>query len=484
MTLKVLTRLNNMTFAMLLFAMSVNAQQESSGPMDLVVPVADEQVANLMVPELTDAELLEKEFANYKELLNNNVLDEADASAKRIIEIAIRLTGAKSTQTANALINLAIVQYRNRQFDAAQQNFAASVKIIEENEDRLSLRLVNALKGLGAAQLDSGRPALAGVTYRRAVHITHVNDGPHNLSQLELLDSLAEVNLRLGNWDEAKNARDRAYALSIRHHGDDEMGLIPFLMRRASWQKRAGFIGDEQITYRRIIRIIETNVDKHDIRLIEPLLGLGHSIAYSFATNAQFAGEPSTITGELYFKRALRIAKAHPESSWEIMAKSMLDLGDYYTYSRNYTRSRKTYRDAWQLLSEDDSRLEYRQNQLEHTIAIRESSLPQYATAETTTENLTPTDQMLTASITLSYAVTSRGDVADVIIIEADPAEFTEMHNTVLRKLRTRVYRPLHVEGRAVASPDHVVTHNFLYRQADLDALRVKPDKAVQADAD
>ena len=490
MTLKVLPPLNIATFAMLLCAMSVNAQQEPPGPMSQVVPVADEEIADLMVPELTDEELLEREFANYRELLNNNVLDEADASAKRIVEIAIRLKGAKSVETANALVNLGIVQYRSRQFEAAQQNFAASVEIIEENEDRLSLRLVNALKGLGAAQLDNGQPDLANKSYRRAVHITHVNEGPHNLNQLELLDSLAEIHLRLGNWDEAKTISDRIYALNIRRHGDDQLGLVPFLMRRASWQEKAGFVGDAQITYRRTIRIIEKNVDRHDIQLIGPLIGLGHSIAYGrsiaygYVSNAQTGSEAPIVSGEIYFKRALRIANVHPESNWKLVARSTLALGDYYTYSKNYRRSRATYKKAWKLLSEDDSRLQYRQDQLEQAVPIHERSLPQYATTGATRGNSTTANQLLTASITLGYAVTTRGDVSEATIIQADPAEFTDMHHDVLRKVRKRVYRPRHVEGRAVRSPEHVVTHSFLYQQADLDALRVTPDQAVHADAD
>jgi len=483
MPIRMLTLLQIMTFTMLLYAMSAGAQQEPGDPMDQLVPVADEDVNDLTAPELTDEELLTQEFARYKELFNNNVLDEADASAKRIIEIAIRLTGARSIDTANALTNLAIVQYRSKQLDAARQNFAAAVEIIEENEDRLSSHLVNALKGLGAAQLESEHPDLADKSYRRAVHITHVNDGPHNLKQLELLDALAEVHLRLGNWSEARNLGERADALNTRHYSDDQLSLVPFLMRRASWQRRAGFVGDEQITYRRAIRIIETNADKHDVRLIEPLTELGNSIAYVAFTNVQSPEGLASTNGETYLKRALRIAKTLPESNWEITAKAMLTLGDYYTYSKSYSRSHRVYRDAWAILSEDESRLEYRQNQLEHSVAIHESRLPQYAKAIVAKENLTPADQMLTASVTLGYAVTSRGQVTDVTVIEANPPEFTAMQDIVRRKVKTHIYRPIHIDGRAVKSSDHVLTHRFLYRQADLDVLRMPPDEAVQADA-
>ncbi|MDH3806967.1 MAG: tetratricopeptide repeat protein, partial [Gammaproteobacteria bacterium] len=165
-----------------------------------VVPVAEEGVdegaEDYSVPEPGDADALAREFELFKQLLQDGVLDEADTVAKRVVELAIRSRGPQSNEYAKALTNLAIVQHRTEQYDAAQQNFQAAIDIIEDNEDRLNAQLINPLKGLGAAQLESGRPDLAATTFRRAVHVTHVNEGPHNLDQLELLESIAETWLR------------------------------------------------------------------------------------------------------------------------------------------------------------------------------------------------------------------------------------------------------------------------------------------------
>ena len=113
--------------------------------------------------------------------MSERVYDEADTVAKRVVELAIKEKGAQSNEFAKALTNLAIVQHHTRQYEAAQQNFETAIEIIEDNEDRLNAQLVNPLKGLGASQLESGRPDLAKQTFGRAVHVTHVNEGPHNL---------------------------------------------------------------------------------------------------------------------------------------------------------------------------------------------------------------------------------------------------------------------------------------------------------------
>ena len=153
--------------------------------------------------------------------------------AKRAVEMALNVTGPRSLETAKALTNLAIVQDRNEQYDSAQQNYQSAIVIIEDMDNRLSEHLVNPLKGLGAAQLKTGRPDLADGTFRRAVHITHVNEGPHNLYQIELLQALAEVSLMLGSPDDAKVLQDRMYLLNVRRFADDTMALIPPLLQRA-----------------------------------------------------------------------------------------------------------------------------------------------------------------------------------------------------------------------------------------------------------
>ncbi len=167
-----------------------------------IAPVAEDGVKepkNAAIAEATVERMLVSDFMLFKQLMHDRVHDEADIVAKRIVELAIRTKGRQSRVFANALTNLAIVQYRAGQFDSAQQNFQTAIETIEDNEDRLDERLVNPLKGLGAVQLASDRPDRASTTFKRAVHITHVNQGPHNRGQLELLESITEIYYRMGS---------------------------------------------------------------------------------------------------------------------------------------------------------------------------------------------------------------------------------------------------------------------------------------------
>lgn len=460
------------------------ARGDETGILDQVVPVADDDAASLVdsdtaevgptlpAPLTPKAELIQQ-FENYKRLMNDGIYDEADSVAKRVVTLAIEVTGARSLETAKALTNLGIVQHRNKQFDAAQQNFMTAIDIIEDREDRLNGRLINPLKGLGAAQLEGGRPDLAKQTFNRAIHITHVNEGPHNVSQIELLESLAETNLRLGSVEEAREMHDKIYLLHQRRYEDDQLALVPSLMRRAEWQHRAGYIADEQATYRRAIRIIETNAGKKDLLLIEPLTRLGQSYFYTDLHGDQGLHH-NPVTGEIYFKRALRIAESNPESNWRVENTSRLSLGDYYMMQGMHTRARKLYSRVWASLEDNEEQLAWRDSAFADAVPLNENPIPEFA-GESAPQTMTGlSEDYDQGSITMKYTITDRGRIIRLEPVEVFPPEFTDMQRIVRRELRSRTYRPRYVDGEPVIAEDQVFTHTFYYKEADLEQRRAE----------
>ena len=447
---------------------------DDGGLMDQTVPVAEEDAAaevRSQPPHRRKADLREElldEFDDYKRLMSEGIYDEADSVAKRIVTLSIQLTGPRSSETAKALTNLGIVQHRNKQFDAAQQNFAAAIDIIEEREDRLNRRLVNPLKGLGAAQLEAGRPDLAKQTFTRAIHITHVNEGPHNMDQIDILESLAETNVRLGSIEDARELHDKIYLLHRRRYEDDQLALIPSLMRRAEWQHRAGYIAGEQATYRRVVRIIETNANKEDIRLIEPLTKLGESYFYTDLHGEQGL-QHNPATGEIYFKRALRIAESSPKADWTTVTNSRLSLADYYMMQGNVPRARKIYRQVWESLSDDEPKLLIRDQIFNSAVPLIDRPIPEFASEAGPSPLGRPSEEFLQGSVTLSFSVTDRGRVIEIQPVEVVPGVFTDMEKLVHREIRSRLYRPRFEDAEPVKSTNQVFTHLFYYKQSDLD---------------
>ena len=473
-------------FALLLLSpFFAAAQDEEPGnddvvidPLEQTVPVADEEVLPQPTPEAQPGEVSEErlltEFARYRVLLQQGTLDEADIAAKRIVEMAIKVYGPQSRETANALNNLGIVQHSNGQYDAAIQNFTSSVEIIELVADRLNDALVNPLKGLGAAQLGNGRPDQARKTFDRAAHITQVNEGPHNLGQVEILESIAETYIRMGDTKSARNILDRIHIINVKHFEQDPLGLLPSLMSRADWQHRAGYYAEERTTYRRAIRIIETTSGKEDPLLVEPLRRLGQSFYFIDVTMATPQQQGLVSTGEMYFKRAARIAEKSEEMEWRERSKAQLVLADYYVFIDSQNRSRKIYKRVWDQLSEGEEKIAQRTAWFEDPVAIRAEILPTFA------GNAAPgnpeRDDISSGRIVVDYTVSVRGRVRD-LRTEAFPEEFTDIQRVVHREIRQRVHRPRVVDGVPVESVDMRFEHEFSYKKADLEALRAAKAK-------
>ena len=411
---------------------------------------------------------LAEDFALYKNLLKNGMTAEADVVAKRIVELSIRENGFESSDTAKALTNLAIVQHRNKDYETAQQNYEAAIGIIERVEDRLNSALINPLRGLGAAQLAAGRPDLALESFGRARHVSHVNEGPHNIDQVTIIESLAEIYIHIGEFEKAYDLQDRIYQLYARKYAVDSDQIIPALFKRAEWQHRLRLYGRERDTYRRIVKIIEKNHGKDALSLIRPLTGLAKAYLYVGDLDRDIYDDSSLTTGEIYIKRAKRIAEEHPDANWIVKERTFLSLADFYIFSDKAGKARKVYQDTWDLLSEDEARLVNRYNHLESIVMLQDIFLPKYYRIDESVEPVDDEEQLHQGKIVAKFVISVRGRTRDFEIIESYPPGIADMEKNVLREMRRLVYRPRLEDREVVETQNMTYTHEFLYRESDL----------------
>jgi len=152
---------------------------------------------------------------------------EADVLAKQIVEVSIRSYGRDSKGTARALTNLASLQVSNDENTAAIQNLSAAIDIIESVENNLSLDLISPLTAMGSAQQQAGNAELAQLSWNRAVHISHVNLGPHNYQQIETLYSLSRLLIEAGENKAANKMRRRIAYLQSRDPAQSDLDTLP-----------------------------------------------------------------------------------------------------------------------------------------------------------------------------------------------------------------------------------------------------------------
>jgi len=184
--------------------------------------------------------------------------------------------------------------------------------------------------------------------------------------------------------------------------------------------------------------------------------------------------DSSMASGEIYFRRATRIAAESPDTNWQVVAQANLALGDYYIYQTNPQRAARVYGDTWELLSQSEEGLMVRREQLERVIPLRQDKLPMYASSDKSDSVDEKSDPLLQGNVTINYEVSTRGRAASMKLVEARPSEFERMVNTVQREIRRRVFRPRLEEGEVVDTQNLTLNHRFFYRQSDLDALRAE----------
>ncbi len=440
-------------------------------------PGDNESATAPMAVEETPHEELQRYFELYRNAMDNKQYAEADTLAKRVVELTIEIFGINSLDSARALTNLGIAQHQNEDYDAAVLNYNAAIDVIERVEDRLNSNLVNPLKGLGAAELASGRPDLAVETFERAVHVTHVNEGPHNREQVEVLESLAETYLSVGEFDEVETITEIIFGLEARDISLDSLEILPVLEKQASWQHRLQLYEKERYTWRKVIDLIEDHRGDDDLSLIAPLMGLGKSYLFIGPVDSSYHHPTSISSGEVYLKRAVRIAEDNPEATWQIKEDTMLALGDFYILSGQSSRARKIYEDVWNLLSADAARLPNRHDDLETLVVLQNINPPRYIGLDGEATNQVPGEEFETGKVVYDYSVSTRGYTTNVVMVEADPAAFEDMQRVVRRDLTSLIYRPRLVDGNTVATDNLTYTHKFFYRLSDL------PDENQQADA-
>lgn len=443
-----------------------------------------EDPAEALTEEESQIQELQRLFELYREALDNRDYLEADTLAKRVVELSIRLNGLDSHDSAKAITNLGIAQHNNGDYETAMRNFIASIEIIERIDDNLSTALVNPLQGLAATQAAIGRPDLARLTYRRAVHVTHVNDGPHNRGQVGILESLAELHVSQGDFDEAVDIQEHIFSIQSRKVEPDTVALVPALEKRAQWQHRLQRYHRERITWRQIIDILEDHYGSESLELIPPLTSLGKSYLFVSPAEFEYGPEVSAASGETYLKRATRIAMEHPDTTWQIVEQSLLALGDFYILSGRPNRASLTYGDAWTLLTKGGSpeQRRARRDHLEQVQVLQEVYPPKYYNSELADDGRAPPDTFETGTMSFRYNVTASGRVSDVEHLETTPREIIDFSPIVGRALRRMVYRPRMVNGEVTYTTDLIYTHEFYYRPGDLPSQSAPAPAADVAD--
>ena len=403
----------------------------------------------------------------YDDALAKGLFGEAEAIAKRMLETLLG-GGAGQPLVADGLARLAFAQRQQQLYEAAVQNYAAAVDLLRSTGDHLSSNLIPPLRGLGDTYVASGRADMALPVYEQALHIRHVNDGPHTLEQVELLDDIAVALERSGGAEAALVALDRMFSLYARAYAADSEEVLPVLGRKAGLLNALDRHQEERAVYREITTIIRSRRGEYDLSLLQPYSALGRTYFHDL-DDAYFRSEPTTETGETFLRKALEVTERNAAATWAMQTQALIELGDYYTLRDVQDRARIQYGRAWELLSADADRLDRRRRELGQPIMLLRPPLDASANFGYRSDANAEPAEYKDGHVVARFTVNERGRAVDLEIVDADPRNFSAMETRVRQAVRGFIFRPRYDAGRPASTPGHEFRHEFRYLPGDLD---------------
>ena len=359
----------------------------------------------------------------------------------------------------------------NSEDEAAEQNYLECISILETQAGVFDQALIVPLTQLGTLYQDKGRLQDAVEKFQRAKHISHRNGGLYTLGQVDIVEALSELYLKLDRFDAAE--REQWYRFYIYEHYWDKRtaALLPAIFKLADWYRDADQLDYEQYIYEESISTLEAATQQSKFALVTSLR--------AFATNYRLHGIAAG-QGLKALNRALKLSERDVEIAPIQYAEVLIDLGDWYVIAAKFEKAQSFYERAWRFLESKGRTREQLQLLFKDPIALNNRNLntqhpsgimlrPNYAMrffhgvavpwhfpnqAEESQRNPLDNDAVLKTIgyIDVQLNVKSDGIMENVILHDTHlPPRFEE---TVLHNLSGTLFRPRLVNGKPVAAND------------------------------
>lgn len=384
--------------------------------------------------------------------------DEAIDAAKLVIEELLQKPEPSRNDVGEALTQLADVQRLSGALEASIENYRAAIESLTAEHGRLNTALIEPMWGLARTYAEAEDFESATRAYEDAMHVFHVNYGPHDLEQAGLLTELSEVHFRAGDFAAADRAQKAYVSLLYRLYAGEDLRQLPAMYSRADMLERIGEKIEAHEQYRRIIDVVERAEGRRSLELLPALYRLSDLLLF----NAIVDGYDGPHHAERHVRRAVRIADKHPDATPVQKADAHIALGDVMML-RAADRSRvlRQYRTAWNLLSGDEDLVAERDKRFGDAVPLNDRpgfivpSLPESA------ERSAAGGSAAGPVVVVKYDVDENGSVDNPRLVKSvsDRAK----NDRILDHVKAMMFRPRFADGEPARAADNVFEVHFPY---------------------
>lgn len=363
--------------------------------------------------------------------------------------------------------------------------YLEAIESIEAEYGSYATELSDMYMGLGQTLLNSGDFEQARDSLHRGVMVLRVNSGPNSPEQTNQLYMLANVEVLLGNTNEADEILHNIYFINSDYYGENNPELLPVLERIYEWyqlRRPLGLVSSKYEDYDRNIELAEEMADiseavygethpdtalaykryaETEFQMVRHLTGLGMTMTredYVLATGgslvplglgAESVDEHSN-DGHRAYKKYLAALQVNPSTTPLEFAEALADLADWYMVFDKTRRSQNLYEDAYQVLLQNP---EYAH--LADEFMSQPKPMHFIANAQSNFLDEAPVDLKKT-NLEISMTVTSVGNVRSIAFLNA-PEEMSEDDLWQIKKqVQETPFRPALQEGEVVTTKGYV----------------------------
>ena len=369
-------------------------------------------------------------------------------AAHKEVALAEEQYGPTALQLVNPLLKLAATQRGLRDYYGAKKNYLRAAAIVETQPVADSHELIAALSGIATIYSENGDHESAAQMLERAIDISRKVYGVLNPQQLDMMKSLIETRLALGDYEGVVREQQLALRIAESAYAKDTPRLVEALECNAGWFESLGRYSTAREMHARALLMASNLGKEKTLMMIEPLRGVARAHRLEFlhgpetpvvgANGSSSYSHPSR-EGEAALKLAVEILDAQPECDAAERGRAQLDLGDWRMFAGHTDQALEAYREAWAALSAPGAG---------GTAAFDAPVQIYYRPPSGTRRPTVAPDRFAERSAEVEFTVAADGHVRAATLATSEVPEKTG--RLLVRAVKGARYRPRFVAGTAV----------------------------------
>ena len=371
--------------------------------------------------------------------------------------------------------------------------YLESIEAAEDSGGAYSTDLAEPLADMGHAYQAADKHTEAMDFFRRALHLSRINEGLYSANQLPVLQGMINSQLAMGQFDRVDDNQDYRFRVQRHVYTAGDPGLLQATLEYSEWQRAAYLQGLGGETYLRLL-------DMHDVhsREIERLQGSGKNhpalirhlrerlraeyliSQYEGEKAAEFQinisngmpSQPGVITdldqhrfsmlkknnfrsGRKTLLQIVELLQAQqPPDSLEL-ARAKIALGDWYLWWDWLARALQSYQEAYVILENDGEATTDPGALFADFVELPEEPVFHPGPISPPAERQ--------ARALVMFDVSRVGRARDIEIVELDPPESKGARIALFDLLREIRFRPQVRDGEVVAVKSVTREYRFEY---------------------